>query len=167
MSDRKFILYIFFYILNNSITLVHKAFLQYNSITEHVINSCLNVIVSCTLGGHLGITDQHCFMNESCFISEKGDVIVLKRGSTVSKYQLSVWRKAVVARLMKLDPSFPAVQLLRNKHFQGLLPCWQRKGSLDEDTVLIRDIPEPIIKSSYVIWRWDTGSFASLRQSTT
>jgi hypothetical protein len=32
--------------------------------------------------------------------------------------------------------------------------------------VLIRDIPEPIIESSYAIWRLDTGSLASLRQST-
>jgi hypothetical protein len=54
-------------------------------------------------------------------------------------------KKAVVAGLMKLDH---AVQLLRNKHFQGLWPC---EGSLDEDTVLIRDIPEPTIKSSYAI----------------
>jgi hypothetical protein len=64
-----------------------------------------------------------------------------------------------------LDRSFQAVQLLRNKHFQGLWPCWRREGSLDEHTVLIRDIPEPIIKSSYTIWHWDIGSLASLRQS--
>jgi hypothetical protein len=32
--------------------------------------------------------------------------------------------------------------------------------------VVIRDIPEPIIKSSYALWRCDTGSLASLRQST-
>jgi hypothetical protein len=47
---------------------------------------------------------------------------------------------------MKLDSSFQAVQLLRNKHFQGLCPCWQCEGSLDEDMMLIRDIPEPIIE---------------------
>jgi hypothetical protein len=39
-------------------------------------------------------------------------------GITVSKYQLSVYE----AKLIKLDRSFPAVQLLRNKHFQGLWP---------------------------------------------
>jgi hypothetical protein len=97
----------------------------------------------------------------SCFISEEGKVIVIinsiseasphkLNGSTVSKYQLSVYERSrtnvVVARLIKLDRSFPAVQVLRNKHFQGLWPCWRREGSLDEDTVLIRDIPEPIIK---------------------
>jgi hypothetical protein len=61
MFDRKFILYIFFfYIPNSSITLLHKEFLQYNSITKGVINSCLNVIVSCTLGGHF---HEHRFMN--------------------------------------------------------------------------------------------------------
>jgi hypothetical protein len=32
--------------------------------------------------------------------------------------------------------------------------------------VLIRDIPEPVIKRSYAMWRWDTGSLAFLRQST-
>jgi hypothetical protein len=58
---------------------------------------------------------------------------------------------AVVVRLIKLDSSFQALELLRNKHFQGLWHCWRLEGSLDEDTVLIRDIPEPIIKSSYAI----------------
>jgi hypothetical protein len=59
--------------------------------------------------------------------------------------------KAVGARLIKLDHSFLAVHLLRKKHFQGLWPCWRHEASLDEDTVLIRDIPEPIIESSYAI----------------
>jgi hypothetical protein len=36
-------------------------------------------------------------------------------------------------------------------HNQDLWPCLQREGSLDEDTVFIRDIPEPIIESSYAI----------------
>jgi hypothetical protein len=71
------------------------------------------------------------------------------------KYQLSVYEqsrmKSVFARLIKLDHSFPPVQLLRNKHFQGLQHCWQSEGSLVEDRVLIRDIPEPTIKSSYAI----------------
>jgi hypothetical protein len=58
---------IFVYIPNISITPLHKAFLQYNSITQRVINFCLNVIVSCSLSSHIRITDEHCFMNELLF----------------------------------------------------------------------------------------------------
>jgi hypothetical protein len=36
-------------------------------------------------------------------------------------------------------------------HSQGQWPCWQSEGFLDEDTVLIRGIPEQIIESSYTI----------------
>jgi hypothetical protein len=65
----------------------------------------------------------------------------------------------VVSRLMKLGGSFHAAQLLRNKQFRINIfkvcgPAGYTcnvKARLDEDTVLIRDITQPIIKSSYAI----------------
>jgi hypothetical protein len=64
-----------------------------------------------------------------------------------------------------LDHSFQAVELLRNKHFQGLWPCWQHEGSLDKDMVLIRDIQEPIIKE--FLTEYDTEILAASLQHTT
>jgi hypothetical protein len=88
-----------------------------------------------------------------CFISEELEVIATM--NSINEAKLSVYeqsqKKAVVARLIKLHP---AVQLLRNKHYQGCGPAGYTcdvKARLDEDTVLIKDIPEPIIKSSYAI----------------
>jgi hypothetical protein len=65
----------------------------------------------------------------------------------------------VVSRLIKLEGSFQAVQLLRNEHcrINILKVCGPArytcdvKACLDEVTVLVRDITEPIIKSSYAI----------------
>jgi hypothetical protein len=53
----------------------------------------------------------------------------------------------------KVGPQFSGGTASKKQtfHNQGLWPCWRREGSLDEDTVLIRDIPEPIIKSSCAI----------------
>jgi hypothetical protein len=45
-------------------------------------------------------------------------------------------------------------QTFHNQYFQGLWPygyICDMKARLEEDMVLIRDIPEPIIKSSYAI----------------
>jgi hypothetical protein len=68
-------------------------------------------------------------------------------------------KEGVVSRLIKLGGSFQAVQLLRNKHFRinFFKVCGPAgytcnvKARLDEDTVLMRDITEPIIKNSYAI----------------
>jgi hypothetical protein len=102
--EKCFIIYIIhfsFYIPNILITLLHKAFLQYNSITKRVIISCLNVIVNCSLRGHVHITDHH-LMNELLFNFKELEVIALMNSRseacthkinsiTVSIYQLSVY----------------------------------------------------------------------------
>jgi hypothetical protein len=65
----------------------------------------------------------------------------------------------VVSRLIKLDGSFQAAQLLRNEQFRINIfkvcgpagyTC-DMKARLDENMTLITDIMEPIMKSSYAI----------------
>jgi hypothetical protein len=88
----------------------------------------------------------------------------------ISEAKLSVYeqsrKKAVVARLIKLHRSFPAVQLLRNRHFQGLWPCSIYLRCLRWRHGVDRRHSRTNNKKSYSIWRSDTGSLSSLRQST-
>jgi hypothetical protein len=138
MFDRKFILYIFFSCIPNiSITLLHKAFLQYNSITKHVINSCLNVIVSRNLGGHVRITDERCFMNELQFhfrgIRGRSYNELDKRSEAVC-----IWTKlkeGCGCQTDKVAPQFSGSTDSKKQTFSRSVARWRCKGSLHEDTV--------------------------------
>jgi hypothetical protein len=91
MFDRKFILYNFF--LNSE---KKKKILFFTTCfcsiipSQRLINSCLDVIVSCTLGGHVHITDKCCFMN--------GLLFHFRRREGHSYNELNKWSKPMQAK---------------------------------------------------------------------
>jgi hypothetical protein len=153
MFAKKFILYIFFYIQNISITLLHIAFLQYNSITMSVAS----VILNCSLGAHVHKRDHH-LMNELLFhfkelevialMSSRSEVCTRKNSITVLIYQLSVYEQSRT-KTDKVGLQFSGTTASKKQTFPRSVARWWHECSLEEDMVQIKDIPEPIIKSSY------------------
>jgi hypothetical protein len=51
----------------------------------------------------------------------------------------------------KVGPQFSGSTASKKQTFSRFVACWRCEGSLHEDKVLIRDIPEPVIKRSYAM----------------